>query len=115
MTDPDHPIHRLYADRFQHLESRMDNLEERIRQELEDFETRNTAKLDEERGAINSITRNVQRILDQQAANQPALANIQKIINTGIVLRWIIISVVGTLAAISTIATGWETFKGWLK
>lgn len=108
-------IDKYCLERLRHLETKMEELEEQVERELHEFERQLQTHWQEDRQIMNSMTHNVQRILDRQQSNQPAMESLNTIIHAGLLLRWAMIAVVGTLAAIGTAATAWDAIKDWLK
>ena len=106
---------RIYTGRLAHLETQLETLEEWVRKELKEMEETNELEWHEQRQVLNLMTRNVQRILDKQAMHEPAMEALEKVIHSGMVMRWVILFVVTTLAAIGTGATAWDAIKGFLK
>lgn len=88
---------RVYADRLLRLEQNTEELERKVRKELEE------------------IHGSVQKLLDCQAIHEPILRSLDHIVGAGMVMRWIIIIVVGGMAAIGTAATAIEAMRKWLK
>lgn len=106
---------RIQSERLQHLETKLDDLEEWVRKELKEIDETNEREWNEQRQVLNLMTRNVQRILDRQSQHEPAMDAMEKVIHSGMVMRWIILFVVTALAAIGTGATAWDAIKGLLK
>ena len=106
---------RIQSERLQHLETKLDDLEEWVRKELKEIDETNEREWNEQRQVLNMMTRNVQRILDRQSQHEPAMDAMEKVIHSGMVMRWIILFVVTALAAIGTGATAWDAIKGLLK
>lgn len=95
---------RLYQERLAHLESRLEGLEQRVDEELV-----------ETKAVMRTMTAQVQKIIDYQHRHEPAMDSFESVVKAGLVLRWIILFVVGTLAAIGTTATAWEAIQKWIK
>lgn len=106
---------RIQSERLAHLETKLDDLEEWVRIELKDMETMHEKEWNEQRQVLNLMTRNVQRILDRQAQHEPAMNAMEKVIHSGMVMRWIILFVVTSMAAIGTGATAWDVIRGLFK
>lgn len=112
---PRRELDHVFMARLASLEARMDNLQARVEEELREMDARDDGRWEEQRRVINNVTHNVQRLLDRQQAQQPALESITTLLHASIALRWIIITVVGTLAAIGTAATAIEALQRWTK
>jgi len=96
-----------FVERLAHLEGRiesLDLLEVRISKELEDL-----------RHLVLESTKQTQQIMENQEIYQPTLKSIDRIIDAGLVLRWIVLFTIGTLAAVGTVATAWDTIRSWIK
>ena len=115
MTEGTDHLHDFYLSQLRHLEERLENQEQRIRQELEDLEGRMTAIANEQRRTANVMTASLQRILDRQAQNEPALNSLQQLMTTSSALKWVILFAVATLAGVNTIATALEALRDWFK
>lgn len=63
---------------------------------------------------MTEIRLSLQRIVDWQQRVDPTLKDMQSIIMAGSAMRWIVVLVVGALAAVGTMATAMEVFKKWL-
>ncbi|MCO5763750.1 MAG: hypothetical protein NHG36_19990 [Chromatiaceae bacterium] len=105
-------IDRIHTDRLVHLETKLETLEEWVRRELQTMEDVHEREWNEQRQVLNLMTRNVQKILDRQAEHEPAMEALEKVIQSGMVMRWIVLFVITTLAAIGTGATAWDAIKG---
>lgn len=115
MTNATDRLHEFYLSQLRHLEERIEDQDRRITEELADIETRLNAHCEETRRASMIMTTSLQRILDQQAKHEPALTNIEHVMTTGSVLKWVVIFAVATMAGINTIATGIEIIRDWFK
>lgn len=96
-----------FVERLAHLEGRiesLDQLEVRISKELEDL-----------RYLVLESTKQTQQIMENQEIYQPTLKSINRIIDAGLVLRWIVLFTIGTLAAVGTVATAWDAIRSWIK
>jgi hypothetical protein len=96
-----------FVEHVARLESRVESLEvvdEKVRLEL-----------DELREMIKETTETTHKILSSQEVYAPTLNSINRLIDAGLVLRWIVLFTIGALAAVGTVATAWETFRSWLK
>jgi len=113
MTDeaPDWILRRTtdyqFVEHVTRLEGRVKALEqadEKLRVELDELHTmiRETAEMS-------------RRILDSQDVYTPTLNSINRLIDAGLVLRWIVLFTIGALAAVGTVATAWETIRSWIK
>ncbi|MCU0806424.1 MAG: hypothetical protein MUC53_00275 [Candidatus Contendobacter sp.] len=104
MNDPDsearflrREMDRTYADRLLHLEQNTEDLERKVRTELA------------------SIHITLQRLVDCQAEQGPVIKSLNHLVGAGLIMRWVVIAVIGTLAAIGTAATAMEAMRAWLK
>lgn len=109
MTDPELALLRREMDRdlrerLMAVEARQDELERRMVVERE-----------EDREVLRGIAASLQRIVEQQGAQAPTLETIQNVVRAGLVVRWLIVTIVGCLAAIGTAATAWEVTQRWMK
>lgn len=88
---------RTYADRLLRLETHTEELERKVRKELEDMH-----------GTLRQI-------VDYQSLHEPALKSLDNIMGAGMVMRWVVIVIIGSMAAIGTAATALEAVRAWLK
>lgn len=102
---------RAQSERLAHLETKLEELEEWVQRELKDMEELHKREWTEQRQVLNLMTRNVQKILDRQQEHEPAMKSLEKVIQSGMVMRWIVLFVITTLAAIGTGATAWDAIK----
>ncbi len=102
---------RVQSERLAHLETKLEELEEWVQRELKDMEELHKREWNEQRQVLNLMTRNVQKILDRQQEHEPAMKSLEKVIQSGMVMRWIVLFVITTLAAIGTGATAWDAIK----
>lgn len=89
-------------------------LEERV-ETLEQVDEKLREELDELRAMIRETTETSHRILNSQEVYTPTLNSINRLIDAGLVLRWIVLFTIGTLAAVGTLATAWDTIRSWIK
>lgn len=59
------------------------------------------------------VAEQLHRLADQQTEQGPALEALNKVIHSSLALRWLMIGVVGLLAALATGLTAWETMRKW--
>lgn len=97
-------LDRQYHERLAHLETRLEHIERRVDEELI-----------EARQVMEYMTRQMQKLLDKQRDYEPAMAAMVKVIHSGMVMRWVVLFVVTTLAAIGTGATAWEAMQKVIK
>lgn len=62
---------------------------------------------------MTEIRLQLQHIVDWQKSAEPALKSIQTVMSAGVAMRWIVLFVVGELAAVGTLATAVEAIKRW--
>ena len=79
------------------LETNTEELEREVRKELEDMH-----------GMLRQI-------VDYQSLHEPALKSLDNIMGAGMVMRWVVIVIIGSMAAIGTAATALEAVRAWLK
>ena len=83
-------------ERLRALEQRQDAIEHKMDQRL------------------SEIAFELRHIADRQNEQGPTLAALSKVVNSGLALRWLMVSVVGLIAALATILTAYETLKKWM-
>lgn len=88
---------RNFSDRLLHLEQSTEELAQKVRTELE------------------SIHITLRQLVDCQEDHEPVMKYLDHLVGAGLIMRWMVIFVVGTLAAIGTAATAIEAIRGWLK
>lgn len=72
-------------------------------------------RLDEITAMMAEMSRQMTTIIDRQAQYAPTMDTLQTVMKGGVMIKWIIVLAVGTLAAISTGATAWEALQKWLR
>lgn len=61
------------------------------------------------------LSRQMETIINSQTQYAPTMDTLQTVMRGGVMIKWIIVLAVGTLAAISTGATAWEALQKWLR
>lgn len=89
-------------------------LETRIEQ-LETADQRLSVEMEELKTLVLKTMQSVDKTVEMQANYQPTLHSIDRVLGAGLVLRWIVLFVIGTLAAVGTVATAWDTVRGWIR
>lgn len=89
-------------------------LETRINQ-LETAEHQLFVEMDELKTLVLKTMQSVDKTAEMQASYQSTLHSIDRVLGAGLVLRWVVLFMVGTLAAVGTVATAWDTVRGWLR
>ena len=113
MTDetPDWILRRTtdyqFVEHVARLESRVEMLEQ--------VDEKLRIEMDELRELIRETAATSKRILDSQDVYTPTLDSINRLIDAGLVLRWIVLFTIASLAAIGTAATAWDTIRSWIK
>jgi len=92
-----------FVNHIAHLETRV--------VELETVDQRMNDEMKELQGLVREMAGSIQKMAD----HQPTLQSIERILSAGMVLRWIVLFTVGTLAAVGTVATAWDTIRGWVR
>lgn len=87
---------RTYSDRLMKLEQHTEELEQKVRDELQ------------------SINMTLQHLVSCQKYQEPTIKSLTYLLSAGLVMRWAVILVVGTLAAIGTAATALEAVRSWI-
>lgn len=85
-----------------------------IRERLRDLERRQDHLEHTITDKMGEIRLELRRLLEQQAEQGPALDALNKMVNSGLALRWLVIGVVGLLASLATVLTAWEAVRKWL-
>lgn len=88
---------RTYSERLLRLEQNTEELERLVRKELTDIHV------------------SLKQIIDCQNEHEPAMKSMEHVMGAGLIMRWIVIVIVGGLAAIGTTATAIEAVRSWLK
>lgn len=83
------------------------------RQETEMHNVR--VDLAEQKHITWQIANDVALLVSDNKRRKESMDALDKIVGAGMVLRWTIIFVVSTLAAIATAATAWEALQKWLR
>lgn len=61
------------------------------------------------------LSRQMETIINSQTQYATTMDTLQTVMRGGVMIKWIIVLAVGTLAAISTGATAWEALQKWLR
>lgn len=72
-------------------------------------------RLDEMTAMMTAISKQMTTILERQTQYAQTMDTLQTVMKGGVMIKWIIVLAVGTLAAISTGATAWEALQKWMK
>jgi len=97
-------LDRQYAARLAHVEAQLTALEKQVNEDLAAVMT-----------ALQSLTLDLRTLVARQTDHEPTMQALERIVGAGMVLRWIVIFVVGALAAIGTTATAWDSLQKWLR
>lgn len=96
-----------FIERLSHLEEKV-NLSQESQYRLEN-------ELDTLRHNIESTILKLNNILEIQQSYKPVVDSFSKVISAGVVIRWMIIFIIGTLAAIGTASTALEVIQKWIR
>jgi len=112
MDNKDYPILRRNAD-FQFVE-RLTQLEEKLKlyHEVQQELQKDLDRIDQ---SIQSSLVKINTVIDIQQTYKPTIDSFSRVMSAGIVLRWTVIFVIGTLAAIGTMSTAIEVVQKWMK
>lgn len=92
---------------------RLAQLEEKVRHLQESFEHLQS-DIESTKQITHSSHEDIEEILETQKQIKPSIDCIQRLVSAGMVLRWVIIFVIGTLAAIGTTATALDVVRKWI-
>lgn len=106
-------LDRQYAQRLLRVEERLETIETTLTRQLHDLDRRMGTEWQELRRAIDRLTDSMQDVAEKQAAQAPAMETLSVVVQSGVVLRWMILVVVGALGALATVATAWEGIRKW--
>lgn len=68
-------------------------------------------RLDEITTMMTAISQQMTTVLERQTQYGPTMDALQTVMKGGVMIKWIIMIMVGTLAAISTGATAWDAVQ----
>lgn len=88
-------IDRDTRERLRLVEARVDRLEHEMLQQL------------------GALAAQMQKLMDFEQQQKPALDTLNTVVRSGLAIRWLVVGVVGFLAALATAATAWEVVKKW--
>ncbi|HOW75604.1 MAG TPA: hypothetical protein PK959_06690 [Candidatus Competibacteraceae bacterium] len=97
-------LDRQYIQRLQRLEDRLELVETQNGQQFNGLEQQ-----------INQVSQQLRDLSEQQSEQAPLLVALNRIVQSGLVLRWMLVGVMGLLAALATLATVWEGFQKWIR
>lgn len=106
-------LDRQYAQRLLRVEERLETIETTLTRQLHDLDRRMGTEWQELRRAIDRLTDSMQDVAKKQAEQAPAMETLSVVVQSGVVLRWMILAVVGALGALATVATAWEGIRKW--
>lgn len=66
------------------------------------------------RETVNLLSEAMGKVSAAQDRHEDSMNALDKVMGAGLVLRWIVIFVVGSIAAVGTVATSWEAIQKWL-
>lgn len=89
-------------ERLTRMETRLSHLESQVDIELDGIQD-----------ALKMMKLDWHLFAQQQRTHEPAMKALDRVVSAGLVLRWILISVVGVLAAVGTAASAWEVVQKW--
>lgn len=72
-------------------------------------------RIDEMADMISTMAHQMDSLVDRQTQYAPTMDTLQTVMRGGILFKWLIVGVVGTLAAISTGATAWDAVQKALR
>jgi len=72
-------------------------------------------RIDDMAAMLATLSRQMDTIISSQTQYAPTMDTLQTVMRGGVIIKWIIVLAVGTLAAISTGATAWEALQKWLR
>lgn len=72
-------------------------------------------RIDEMAEMITTMARQMDSLIERQTQYAPTMDTLQTVMRGGIVIKWVIVIVVGTLSAISTGATAWDAVQKALR
>lgn len=110
---PRRELDHFFLARLDRLTERIEDLDTRVQAELQDLDQRISQRTDETRQVLHVMTANIQRIFDRQHAQEPALDTLRLVVSAGLAMKWIIVTVIGVLAAVGTAATAWDALSKW--
>lgn len=96
-----------FVERIAHLEAQQINNEE--------IEKRIQEELKQHRETLADISQKLNVISAMQAAHEPMMHSLDHLVGAGMVFRWVVIFIVGAMAAIGTATTAWESVHKWFR
>lgn len=72
-------------------------------------------RIDEMAEMISTMARQMDSLVDRQTQYAPTMDTLQTVMQGGVLFKWMIAVVVGTLMVISTGATAWDTIQKALR
>lgn len=101
--------------RLQRLETRVEAWEAQNLQQLHNIEQQMRHEGQTQRELLDQLSRQVQALIEQQEEQAPTLEALTRVMQSGTVLRWLIMTGMGLLVGLAAIATAWESIQKWLK
>lgn len=108
-------LDRHYMQRLQRLETRVEAWEAQNLQQLHNIEQQMRHEGQTQRELLDQLSRQVQALIAQQEEQAPTLEALTRVVQSGTVLRWLIMTGMGLLVGLAAIATAWESIQKWLK
>jgi chromosome segregation ATPase len=107
----DTEIQLLRRERDHHFEFRLQRLEDR----LEKLEDEVDKQLREMERSLSQLTTEIHELVKLQEQQGPALVAMNRLVQSGLVIRWLIAAGVGVIATAATLATAWEAMHRWFR
>lgn len=107
-------LDRQYVMRLQRLEDRLDSLEKQATNQAHTHETKFDNFIycmDKRFGHLDALVNDVRKVQYEQ---QPSLETLDRIVQSGVTLRWMITAAVALLATIAAVATSMDTLQKWM-
>ena len=70
-------------------------------------------QIQEMKSMITDMSYQMTTIIDRQSQYDPTMMTLKTVMTGGIVLKWVLIIIVGTLGTVATANTAWEVIQKW--
>lgn len=84
------------------------------RERLRALETRLDTLEHEMSSQLHALVLELRQLATFNQDQRPALETLNTLVRSGLAVRWLVVGVVGLLAAMATAATAWEAIRKWL-
>jgi hypothetical protein len=106
---------RNLLEKLAHIETRLEKIEDDVRDELSDLRVTMDGRVADNREAMAHMAHSLQRIIDQQSRHEPALTKLESVIGISMAMKWIMAMALVALGAIATTGSALDAIRAWFR